>query len=125
VRLQGALDQVLAAHPVSSLAIAGFSDGASYAVSLGLINGDIVDAVLAFSPGYAAPTRDADAPAFFISHGRSDRVLPIDRCSRRLVPSLRRAGHRVEYHEFDGGHEVPLSVMDTAMAWLRDLPTDH
>jgi phospholipase/carboxylesterase len=127
VRLQGALNQVLAAHRVAvpSVAIAGFSDGASYAVSLGLINGDVVDAVLAFSPGYAAPTRDADQPAFFISHGRSDRVLPIDRCSRRLVPALRRAGHRVEYCEFDGGHEVPPSVMDTAMAWLRDLPTDH
>ena len=120
VRIQRALSQVLAAHRVAepSLAIAGFSDGASYALSLGLINGDVFDAVLAFSPGYAAPTGDADQPAFFVSHGRSDPVLPIDRCSRRLVPALRRAGHRVEYVEFDGGHEVPAPVVAAAMTWL-------
>jgi phospholipase/carboxylesterase len=127
IRIQGALSQVLAAHRVAvpSLAIAGFSDGASYALSLGLINGDVFDAVLAFSPGFAAPTGDADQPAFFVSHGRSDRVLPIDRCSRRLVPALRRAGHRVEYHEFDGGHEVPAAIIETAMTWLHTVHAGH
>ena len=126
-RIQGALSQVLAAHRVAvpSLAIAGFSDGASYALSLGLINGDVFDAVLAFSPGFAAPTGDADHPAFFVSHGRSDRVLPIDRCSRRLVPALRRAGHRVDYREFDGGHEVPAPIVADAMAWLDTVHTGH
>jgi phospholipase/carboxylesterase len=120
VRIQAGLDRVLGAHRVAvpALAVAGFSDGASYAASLGLINGDIIDAVLAFSPGFAAPTRDAGAAAFFVSHGRSDPVLPIDRCSRRLVPALRRAGHRVAYHEFDGGHEVPPAVIDAALGWL-------
>lgn len=122
-RIQGALDQVLGAHRVAvpTVALAGFSDGASYALSLGLINGDVFDAVLAFSPGFAAPTGDADDPAFFVSHGRDDRVLPIDRCSRRLVPALREAGHRVEYHEFDGGHEVPSPVLDAALAWLTSV----
>jgi predicted esterase len=127
VRIQGALSQVLAAHRVAvpGLAIAGFSDGASYALSLGLINGDVFDAVLAFSPGFAAPTGDADHPAFFVSHGRSDQVLPIDRCSRRLVPALRRAGHRVEYREFDGGHEVPAPIVEDAMAWLDTVPSNR
>jgi predicted esterase len=127
VRIQGALNQLLGAHRVAvpTLAIAGFSDGASYAVSLGLINGDIFDAVLAFSPGFAAPTRDADEPAFFVAHGRFDRVLPIDRCSGRLVPALRRAGHRVAYHEFDGGHEVPPSVIDAALTWLAAVRADR
>jgi phospholipase/carboxylesterase len=37
------------------IAIAGFSDGASYALSLGLANGDLFKSVLAFSPGFLAP----------------------------------------------------------------------
>jgi len=34
------------------LAIGGFSDGASYALSLGLANGDVFSYVIAFSPGF-------------------------------------------------------------------------
>src|SRR5918997_1310676 len=38
------------------VALAGYSDGASYALSLGLANGDLFSHVLAFSPGFLAPT---------------------------------------------------------------------
>jgi hypothetical protein len=65
-----------ASYTTALAAVAGFSDGASYAVSLGLTNGDIFDAVLAFSPGVAAPTRDADEPAFFAAHGPFERCCP-------------------------------------------------
>ncbi len=37
------------------VAVAGFSDGASYALSLGLANGDLFGRVRAFSPGFVAP----------------------------------------------------------------------
>ncbi len=122
-RLQQALDRVLdgqATRP--ALAIGGFSDGASYALSLGLVNGDIVDAVLAFSPGFAAPTAPTGRPEIFVSHGRADAVLPVDRCSRRIVPALRRAGYPVHYHEFDGGHVVPPAIVDEALHWLATRP---
>ena len=36
----------------SRIALGGFSDGASYALSLGLANGDVFSYVIAFSPGY-------------------------------------------------------------------------
>src|SRR6185437_4861583 len=35
-------------------AVGGISDGASYALGLGLSNGDIFSTVIAFSPGFAA-----------------------------------------------------------------------
>jgi phospholipase/carboxylesterase len=47
-----------------------------------------------------------------------DQVLPIDRCSRRLVPRLRDAGYEVEYVEFDGPHTVPPELVDRALEWL-------
>lgn len=37
------------------LGLAGFSDGASYALSLGLPNGDLFSHIVAFSPGFMRP----------------------------------------------------------------------
>jgi phospholipase/carboxylesterase len=97
------------------LAVAGFSDGASYALSIGLINGFLFSRVMAFSPGFiVAPTRDG-RPSIFVSHGTADPVLPIDRCSRRLVPVLRAEGYDVDYREFAGGHEVPPEMARAAL----------
>ena len=58
------------------------------------------------------------SPRVFISHGDGDRVLPIDRCSRRLAPRLRSSGYDVTYAEFHGGHEVPDDIVRRASAWL-------
>ncbi|HEX8169606.1 MAG TPA: alpha/beta hydrolase-fold protein [Thermoanaerobaculia bacterium] len=100
------------------LAIGGFSDGASYALSLGLDHGELFTHVIAFSPGFAAPSAPAGAPRLFVSHGTRDAVLPIDRCSRRVVPLLRRARYDVDYREFDGPHTVPPEVAAAAVAWF-------
>ena len=100
------------------LAITGFSDGASYALSLGLTDGDLFTRVIAFSPGFMAPAQRRGKPPIFVSHGVSDRVLPIERCSRRIVPQLNREGYEVRYREFDGPHTVPYSVAREALDWF-------
>jgi phospholipase/carboxylesterase len=100
------------------ITLAGFSDGASYALSLGLANGDVVPNVVAFSPGFVARGVRRGTPAFFISHGTADQILNIDRASRPIVASLKSAGYTVEYREFDGRHEVPQGISDAAMEWL-------
>lgn len=118
--LQNAMSQLLSAADIdrSRVGIGGFSDGASYALSVGLANGDIFTEIVAFSPGFAAPPSQVGRPSIFISHGTSDRVLPIDRTSRRLVPVLRDAGYDVDHVEFDGGHGVPPAVAAEGLAWL-------
>jgi phospholipase/carboxylesterase len=101
------------------LGVAGFSDGASYALGIGIASGDRFQQIMAFSPGFVARTGPpSGAPRIFVSHGRNDTVLPIARTSRRLVPALRAAGYSVRYDEFDGGHTVPGSVADAAVGWL-------
>jgi phospholipase/carboxylesterase len=72
--------------------IGSYSDGASYALTLGLANGDLFSHVLAFSPGFLAPTDQRGAPRIFVSHGTRDGWLPIDSCRLRIVPRLERAG---------------------------------
>lgn len=105
------------------LAVGGFSDGASYALSLGITNGDLFTHVVAFSPGFMAPAAQHGRPRVFISHGTDDGVLPIDRCSRRVVPELRRAGYEVRYDEFRGGHVVPPETAREAVEWFTREPT--
>ena len=107
------------------LAVGGFSDGASYALSLGIGNGGLFTHVLAFSPGFVAPVDQEGAPDLFISHGTDDRVLPIGRCSRRIVPMLRRAGYAVEYREFTGGHTIPPEIGQEAVEWFIDRGKDE
>jgi phospholipase/carboxylesterase len=119
--LDRALDIVFHAQAVDPerIAVAGFSDGASYALSLGLANGNLFGDVLAFSPGFMAPAAISGKPRIFISHGTDDTVLPIDRCSRRIVPQLRREGYDVEYREFHGPHVVPPEMVIAALQRFR------
>jgi predicted esterase len=100
------------------LAVGGFSDGASYALSVGITNGDLFSHVLAFSPGFMVPGAQEGMLRVYISHGTDDRVLPIDRCSRRIVPQLERAGYDVLYHEFEGPHTVPPDIASEAVEWF-------
>jgi phospholipase/carboxylesterase len=119
-RIDSALAHVFATHPVdpARLAISGFSDGASYALSLGLANADLFTHVIAFSPGFVVPTRRTGTPDVYLSHGRADTVLPIDQTTRRIVPQLRAAGIPTELHEFDGPHVVPADIAEDAARWL-------
>jgi phospholipase/carboxylesterase len=103
------------------IAVGGFSDGATYALSLGLINGDLFSHVVAFSPGFVVEGTPHGTPRFFISHGEADPILPIDRCSRRIVSELRKRGYDVTFREFDGGHEVPAAIARDGMRWVAGL----
>jgi phospholipase/carboxylesterase len=120
--LDAALREVFGRHRVDPrrVALAGFSDGASYALSLALGNGDLFTHVLAFSPGFAAPPAAVGRPRLFVSHGVADAVLPIGACSRQLVPGLRRLGYEVRYREFTGGHSVPADIAVEAVAMLAE-----
>lgn len=112
--LDRALGHVFGAHWVdpARIAIAGFSDGASYALSLGLANGGLFGDVLAFSPGFAAPSRVAGEPRIFIAHGRQDPVLPFERCG---AGSRRRSSSPATMSTF--GHSA--AGMSFRPKWLR------
>ena len=117
-RLDSALASVFATCPIDPerVALGGFSDGASYALSLGLANGDLVTHIAAFSPGFVAAPEPLGRPRIFVTHGTADQVLPIERCGRTVVRRLRGAGYDVTYEEFEGGHVVAHA--DRAVAWL-------
>jgi phospholipase/carboxylesterase len=118
--LDRALEHVFAQLAIdpARVAIGGFSDGASYAISLALANGDLFPRVAAFSPGFVISAQPHGRPSFFISHGTSDQILPIDQCSRVIVPRLQSMGYDVTFREFDGRHEMPPDVAREGLQWL-------
>src|ERR1044072_505639 len=98
------------------VSVGGFSDGATYALSLGLINGDFFKSIVAFSPGFVINGGAHGKPRIFISHGTHDRILPIDRCGRRIAGELKSEGYDVTFREFDGDHELPAGVAREGLA---------
>jgi phospholipase/carboxylesterase len=100
------------------IAIGGFSDGASYALSIGLSNGDLFTHIIAFSPGFSYTVAKKGKPTVFISHGTNDGVLPINPCSRRIVAQLKSLDYNVNYQEFEGEHVIPAQISANAVDWF-------
>ncbi|MDH4045137.1 MAG: phospholipase [Gemmatimonadota bacterium] len=101
------------------LALAGFSDGASCALSLGVSNGDLFTHLIAYSPGFLYPTEPiVGTPPVFISHGTADPILPFHGTRDDVVPRLRDAGYTVNFQSFDGGHTIPAEISELALDWF-------
>jgi predicted esterase len=100
------------------IAIGGFSDGATYALTLGLSNGELFPAIMALSPGGIVGTGQVGVPRVFVSHGTLDDVLPIARGGDAIVRQLREAGYPVTYRRFVGGHEVSAATSAAAIRWF-------
>lgn len=118
--VERSLDHVLRHYAIdpARVGIGGFSDGASYALTLGLANGELFTHVLAFSPGFVGLVDQRGRPAIFISHGDQDTVLPIDACGRKIARQLQAAGYDIAYQEFEGGHLIPPEVALQAVDWF-------
>jgi len=122
--IAAALALVFAQHDVdrARIAISGFSDGASYALTVGLANGDLITHVIAFSPGFLVARYRSGKPRVFVSHGVDDGVLPIERCGRRIAAALDRDGYDAVYREYAGAHSVPPEIAGEAIDWFTDSP---
>lgn len=58
----------------------------------------------------------------FIAHGRQDGVLPFD-IAERFAGRLKAAGLDVTWVPFDGGHGMPVEVIQQLNAFLAEVPT--
>src|SRR5262249_49735547 len=110
VAIDELLGEIFRSVDVRRVFVAGFSGSASYALSLGLTNGDLFDGIVAFSPGFVRTFVASGKPRVFVSHGTEDRVIPTHATAARIVPSLREAGYDLAYHEFVGPHVVPPEI---------------
>jgi phospholipase/carboxylesterase len=105
------------------LVLGGFSQGAMLSLDVALAASPAVDRVVAMSgvmladslPGLRASR--ASRPPIFISHGRQDQMLPF-MASEKAKGMLERHGFGVEWHPFEGGHEIPARVVSDLRAFV-------
>jgi poly(3-hydroxybutyrate) depolymerase len=100
------------------VALAGVSDGAGYALSMGLAYGNVFQHLMVFSGGLMIPFRHQGKPRIFLAHGVDDTQMPIDLTARKFVPRLKAEGYDVTYHEYQGGHRVPPAEVRDAFKWF-------
>ncbi|ACC75777.1 esterase [Paraburkholderia phymatum] len=119
-RLDRALVEVTSRYAIDPdrLAFAGFSDGASYALSMGITNGDIASHVIAFSGGFMSVFTQEGAPKVFIAHGIRDEQLSIETSGRANAAKLKAAGYDVQYVEFNGLHAIQPAVVGMAVRFF-------
>ena len=118
-----ALDQALAdvfakvAIDPARVGVMGFSNGATYALSVGTANPQLFRAVIAFSPGPAFIGKFDPAQRIFISHGEDDPVLPYS-YTRAIVGKLRVKKVPLTFESFKGGHSVPKDIHAKGIAFF-------
>ena len=101
------------------IAIGGLSDGGAYALSIGLVNGDLFTHVVAVAPGFIAfPAPPTGRPRILVEHGIRDNVYNVSGSRQYIVPQLKREGYDVSYYEFDGPHWVTEDAARHALQWL-------
>ena len=101
------------------IVIGGHSDGASYALSLGLWNPRLFRGIMALSPGGLLAPEDKDrGQRVFIAHGRSDRVVAIQHDEQLIAEPLTAAGLNVRFRSFDGGHRINPASISEGLAFV-------
>ena len=107
------------------IALCGFSDGATYALSLGISNGDLFSHLIGYSPGYVLRSDHlVGKPKIFISHGNNDYDLPVEGTRDYIVPIFIEMGYDVTYYEFRRGHTISAGVTEKSLKWFLEALED-
>jgi phospholipase/carboxylesterase len=111
-------------HKPDVLVLAGFSQGAMLALDVALATAPAVDRVAALSGLLMADSLPAleaahpsGRPLVFASHGRQDPVLPFHG-GEHAKDLLERHGFTVTWRPFQGGHEIPVAIIEELRVFL-------
>jgi phospholipase/carboxylesterase len=125
--VQGVIATVVELYAPTSLALVGFSQGAMLSIDVALAGAPGVDRVVAMSgvllqdsvPALTVPhaAQPATKPRFLLSHGRQDPIVPFP-SGARARELLEQHGYAVTWRPFDGGHEIPPSLLPEVERFL-------
>jgi phospholipase/carboxylesterase len=107
-------------HP---FVLGGFSQGAMVACEVAFSSDEPLAALVILSgtpldrAGWKSRMALRKGLPVFMSHGRTDNILPYD-LAERLHADLVAAGLVVTFIPFDGGHEIPAEVVTALGAFL-------
>jgi predicted esterase len=105
-------------------ALVGYSDGASYALAIGLSNPRLFAAVMGWAAGFvvydsAAVSPTDPRPRILLEHGTHDTVFPFEEIALRNCALLRHLGYEVELRVDEGGIHWPSpGFQPAALDWF-------
>ncbi len=101
------------------VALGGQSDGAGYALTMGLAYGDVWNhLVILAGGGLIEPLRRKGKPRIFIAQGLKDTTMLPDASGRKNAAQLKKEEYDVTYREHEGGHRTPPGITREAMLWF-------
>jgi predicted esterase len=123
--LEYAYDLIYRRYPIDAgrQVLIGYSDGASYALSLALSNPHVFDAALCWAAGFAMvdPTGlrdDAPKPRIYLEYGTHDELFPFEQVALPMRDRLRAGGYDVEFSVDEGGRHWPSGTFQReALDW--------
>jgi len=121
-----AYDLIYRRYPIDPerQALVGYSDGASYALSVGLSNPHIFRAVMAWAAGFLALdtgqlSADDPKPELLLEYGTHDELFPFEQVAEPMRESLEKLGYRVEFRADQGGRHWPSGdFQPDALDWF-------
>jgi phospholipase/carboxylesterase len=128
--LEYAYDLIFRRYPVDfdRNALVGYSDGASYGLSVGLSNPELFRAVMAWAAGFVAieneaASSDTPRPAVLVEYGTHDELFPFEQVALPMKEQLEAFGCSVEFRVDEGGRHWPSSTFqEEALDWFFSEP---
>jgi predicted esterase len=128
--LEYAYDLVFRRYPIdfARLGLLGYSDGASYALSLALSNPELFRAVMAWAAGFVVIEEEAAAPgtprpAVLVEYGTHDELFPFEQVALPMRTQLEAFGCAVTFRVDEGGRHWPSGeFQDAALDWFFSEP---
>lgn len=121
-KLAAFLKELSQDHP--DMILGGFSQGAMLTLDLALSLDLNFQSVITFSNAFVAEKRWTELLQnkkkrlkIFQSHGTLDPILPFDN-AKFLFETLVKFKQDATFHEFQGAHEIPQSVITHVKSWL-------
>ena len=100
------------------VALGGQSDGAGYALTMGLAYGDTFNHLIILAGGgLIEPIRRQGKPKIFLAQGVKDTTMPPDVSGRKNYKLLK-DDYDVTYREHEGGHGTPIEITREALLWF-------
>ena len=109
-------------------ALIGYSDGASYALSVGLSNPQLFRALMGWAAGFVAIENEAAAPevrrpAVLVEYGTHDELFPFEQVAVPMREQLEAFGCAVTFRVDEGGRHWPSGTFqDEALDWFFSEP---
>lgn len=103
--------------------VGGFSQGAMLATDLALRSKKapngllILSGTLVVEEEWKKLAKEKSPLSFFQSHGFTDPILPFP-LAKRLYDLLIEAGHKGQFLQFSGGHEIPQPVLQGLLQYI-------